>query len=68
MYPYEFKDKDYKTIYEQAVREFNEHGIHHKQTYDNFLTRCMVSSILGFMKAHNIEVRDGKLYISKEEY
>lgn len=65
---YEFTDKDYKNIYEQSVREFTHNGMSHKQTYDNFLTRCMLKSALGYMKANNIEVRDGKLYVSKKEY
>ena len=64
---YSLTDKDYQQIYESAVREFNDSGIYYKQQYSNYLTRCMVKNILGFMKAKGIQVMEGKLYVTKED-
>ena len=68
MEEYQFTDKDYKQVYEYATRAFNENGIHHKQTYEHFLMRCVLKSMLGYMQAKNIEVREGKMYVSTKEY
>lgn len=64
---YELTDKDFKEIYEQAVREFNYNSVQHKQTYSNFLTRCMLKALLGFLHSKKIEVREGKMYVTKED-
>lgn len=60
---YELTDKDYNSIYEQAVRDFTESGIQHKQTYSNYLTRCMLKALLSYLASKKIEVREGKMYV-----
>lgn len=67
MKEYELTDKDYAAIYEQAVREFNHNGVQYKQTYNNFLTRCIMKSAIALLAAKNIEVKEGKLYVSKKD-
>lgn len=64
---YELTDKDFTIIYEHAVREFKENGIQYKQQYSNFLTRCMLKALLGFCEAKNLEVREGKIYVTTKD-
>lgn len=68
MQEYELTDAEYKRIYETSVREFNEGNFVHKQSYENYLMRCVTKSMLAHLKANNIEVKDGKFYVSKEEH
>lgn len=68
MEEYVFSDRDYKNVYELATREFNESGAHARQAYEQFLMRCVLRSLLGYMKSKNIEVREGKLYVPTKEY
>lgn len=64
---YELTDKDYTNIYEQAIRNFNENGVQHKQTYSNFLTRCMLKALLSHLASKKIEVKEGKMYVTKKD-
>jgi hypothetical protein len=59
--------KDFKEIYEKAVLEFNTKGIHYKQTYEHFLTKCLVTSFLSFLQSKHLQVRDGKIYAASKE-
>lgn len=64
---YELTDRDYSLIYESATRDFTEKGVQYQQQYSHFLTRCMLKSLLGFLKAKKIEVREGIMYVTKED-
>lgn len=66
MKKYELLTRDYQDIYENSVNEFNTSSMDKKTKYERFLTRCFVKSFLTFLEAKGLEVRDGAIYVSKE--
>lgn len=61
MTEYKLTDRDYQSIYEDAVRSFNHRALQHKEKYSNFLIRCVVDAFVGFTRSKKLMVMEGTI-------
>lgn len=62
----EISKDDYRWIYLQAVDMFIKDPLKQKETYEHFLTRCVIKGFVSWLGANKLEVRNGKIYEKKE--
>lgn len=51
---YSLTNQDLKAIHKQALDKFLNKGLQPHETYDNFLTKCIVEAFITFTSSKNI--------------
>ena len=66
MQEYELTDKDFSSIFNSALSEFGQKRIDPKAGFNQFLIKCILKSLLSYLKAKNLEIKEGKIYVGEK--
>ena len=62
----ELKAGDYRMIYERALIRFKNTGKGVRETEQNFLARCYVTSTINYISGKGWTVKDGKVFTQEK--